>query len=145
MLFIELYIIECDFKNQRFRCDDSSQILLVESPNLLYILTALLQWLWAQGSPVTELQGCSENISYCRAWWIREKTPLPKPASGKPSPTSSSTHSNGFSMGMVPLNRKQEGTAEPKPSSAEEGLQTEESLRWQGLPSHIYSRLCDKS
>jgi len=25
-------------------------------------------------------------------------------------------------MGMVPLNRKQEGTAEPKPSSAEEGL-----------------------
>lgn len=47
MLFIELYIIEWDLKNQRFQCDDSSQILLVESPNLLYILTALPLWLWA--------------------------------------------------------------------------------------------------
>lgn len=47
MLFIELYIIECDLKNQRFWCDDRPQILPVESPNLLYILTALLQWLWA--------------------------------------------------------------------------------------------------
>lgn len=31
MLFIELYITDCDLKNQRFQCDDSSQILLVES------------------------------------------------------------------------------------------------------------------
>lgn len=42
MLLTELCIIECDLKNQRFQHDDSSQTLLVESPNLLYILTALL-------------------------------------------------------------------------------------------------------
>jgi len=47
MLFIELYIIECDLQNQRFLYDDSSQILLVESPSLLHILTALLQRLQA--------------------------------------------------------------------------------------------------
>lgn len=144
MLFIELYIIECDLKNQRFWCDDRPQILPVESPNLLYILTALLQWLWAQ-----QVTCYRTSVLICEYQLLQDlvdngKTPFPKPASRKAS-MSTSIHFNGFSTGMAPLNRKWKGKVKSDPSATEEGLQKEEGVRWQGLHIHVCSGLCDKT